>query len=60
MPKQKSKPNSKAAKPKVRGDPPPLYSSPPPSPKHPAVDITAPPENPELAIAMHFAETATE
>ena len=31
-----------------------------PSPKHPAVDITAPPENPELAIAMHFAETASE
>ena len=24
------------------------------------VDLTAPPENPELAIAMHFAETATE
>ena len=31
-----------------------------PSSKHPAVDLTAPPENPELAIAMHFAETATE
>ena len=41
-----------------RGDPPPLY---PPAPlKRPAVDITALPENPELAIAMHFAETATE
>ena len=31
-----------------------------PPPKHPAVDITSPPENPELAIAMHFAETASE
>jgi len=31
-----------------------------PSPKHPAVDITASPGNPELAIAMHFAETASE
>ena len=31
-----------------------------PSPKHPAVDITSPPENPELAIAIHFAETVTE
>jgi hypothetical protein len=31
-----------------------------PSPKHPVVDLTAPPENPELAIAMHFAETASE
>ena len=31
-----------------------------PPPKHPMVDITAPPENPELAIAMHFVETATE
>ena len=29
-----------------------------PSPKHVVVDLTAPPENPELAIAMHFAETA--
>ena len=29
-------------------------------PKHPVVNLTAPPENPELAIAMHFAETATE
>jgi hypothetical protein len=28
--------------------------------KESTVDITAPPENPELAIAMHFAETATE
>ena len=37
-----------------------MSSSPPPSPKHPVVDLTAPPENPELAIAMHFAETATE
>ena len=31
-----------------------------PLPKHPVVDLTAPPENPELAIAMHFTETATE
>src|SRR3984957_6673155 len=37
-----------------------MSSSPPPSPKHPVVDLTAPPENPELTIAMHFAETATE
>jgi hypothetical protein len=37
-----------------------MSSSPPPSPKHPVVDLTAPPENPELAIAMHFAETASE
>ena len=37
-----------------------MSSSPPPSPKHPVIDLTAPPENPELAIAMHFAETATE
>jgi hypothetical protein len=27
-----------------------MSSSPPPSPKHPVVDLTAPPENPELAI----------
>jgi hypothetical protein len=31
-----------------------------PSSKHPAVDITASPENPELAIAMRFAETASD
>jgi hypothetical protein len=37
-----------------------LSSSPTPSPKHPVVDRTAPPENPELAIATHFAETATK
>jgi hypothetical protein len=39
---------------------PPRHPSPPPSPKHSVVDLTAPPENLELAIAMHFAETATE
>ena len=62
MPKRTIKRSSKAipAKPKVYGDPSPLYPSPPPSPKHRSVDITAPPGNPELAIAMHFAETATE
>jgi hypothetical protein len=62
MPKRKSKRIYKAipAEPEVYGDPPQLYPSPPPSPKHSSVDITAPPENPELAIAMHFAETANE
>jgi hypothetical protein len=33
---------------------PPRHPSPPPSPKHSVVDLTAPPENLELAIAMHF------
>jgi hypothetical protein len=62
MPKRTVKRSSEAipAKPKVYDGSPPLYPSPPPSPKHPMVDITAPPENPELAIAMHFVETATE
>jgi hypothetical protein len=62
MPKRKSKRNSKAipAEPEVYGDPSPLYPSPPPRSPNQSIDITAPPENPELTIAMHFAETASE
>jgi hypothetical protein len=62
MPKPTIKRSSRAipTKPTVYGDPSPLYPSPPPSPKHPVVDLTALPENPELAIAMRLAETAAE
>src|ERR1700693_810613 len=62
MPKRKSKDNSRAipAEPEVYGDPSPLYSSPPPRSPNQSIDIMAPPANPALAIAMHFAEPPSE
>jgi hypothetical protein len=56
MPKQRIKSSSVAdpARPEVEF-PPPTTRSP-----NQSIDITAPPENPELAIAMHFAETAND